>query len=74
MMNDEAIKALVSANKLILDDIINSGNFSIEELELVSKKTGDLIENLSFWFHQDNSDRFFYELKNYLNWLLENFS
>ena len=73
-MNDESIKALVSANKLILDDIINSGNFSIEELELVSNKTGDLIENLAFWLDQDNSDRFFYELKNYLNWLLENFS
>lgn len=73
-MNGEAIEALVSANKLILEDIINSGNFSIEELELVSNKTGDLIENLTFWFDQDNSDRFFYELKSYLNWLLENFS
>jgi hypothetical protein len=73
-MNQEAIEALVSANKLILDDIINSGNFSIEELELVSNKTGDLIKNLAFWLDQDNSDRFFYELKNYLNWLLENFS
>jgi hypothetical protein len=73
-MNEKQIEALVTANKLILEDIINNSNFSIEELQRVSDQTGDLIENLSFWFKQDNSERFFYELKNYMNWLLDNYS
>lgn len=73
-MNEKQIEALVTANKLILEDIINNGNFSIEELQRVSDQTGDLIENLSFWFKQDNSERFLYELKNYINWLLDNYS
>lgn len=73
-MNEKQIEAIVTANKLILEDIINNDNFSIEELQRVSDQTGDLIENLSFWFKQDNSERFFYELKNYMNWLLDNYS
>lgn len=73
-MNEEHIKSIVDANKLIIEDMLNNGNLSIEELQRVSNRMGDLIENLSFWFEQNNSDRFFYELKTYLNWLLENYS
>jgi hypothetical protein len=73
-MNEEHIKSIVDANILIIEDMLNNGNLSVEELQRVSNRMGDLIENLSFWFEQNNSDRFFYELKIYLNWLLENYS
>lgn len=73
-MNNEQIQSVVEANKLILEDILSNDSFQVEDLLRISKNMEDLIENLHFWFEQDNSQRFFYELKNYMNWLLDNFS
>lgn len=73
-MNKEQIQSVVEANKLILEDILSNDSFQVEDLLRISKNMEDLIENLHFWFEQDNSQRFFYELKNYMNWLLDNFS
>ena len=73
-MNNEQIQSVVEANKLILEDILSNDSFQVEDLLRISKNMEDLIENLHFWFEQDNSERFFYELKNYMNWLLDNFS
>ena len=65
---------LVGANKELLNDIINNGSFSAEELEEISKKMDDLIPQLEFWIEQDNTQRFAYDLKNHINWILERFS
>jgi hypothetical protein len=73
-MNNEQIQSVVEANKLILEDILSNDSFQVEDLLRISKNMEDLIENLHFWLEQDNSERFFYELKNYMNWLLDNFS
>ena len=73
-MNKEQIQSVVEVNKLILEDILSNDSFEIEDLERVARHMEDLMENLYFWFEQNNSERFFFELKNHLNWLLENFS
>ena len=46
----------------------------VEDLELIQEKLGETIEQLTFWFDQNNEERFFYELKQYLQWVLEEFS
>lgn len=74
MSDIEYIKNLVEANKLIAEDILNNPSFDIEDLELIQAKMSSLIEQLEFWAEQDNSNRFVYELKEYLNWIVNNYS
>lgn len=72
-MNDY-IKNLIKANNLISEDIINNDAFSEDQLTLLRDKFGELIEQLEFWMDQDNSERFCYELKNHIQWVLKNYS
>ena len=74
MSDIEYIKNLVEANKLIAEDILNNPSFDVEDLELIQAKMSSLIEQLEFWAKQDNSNRFVYELKEYLNWIVNNYS
>lgn len=74
MNKEDYIQKLVNVNKLINEDIISNPSFSVEDLELVQEKMTDLINQLEFWHKQDNQERFCYELKGYINWLLKNFS
>ena len=72
-MNDY-IKNLIKANNLISEEILNNDNFSEDELQVVRDKYGELIEQLEFWMTQDNSERFCYELKNHIQWMIKNYS
>lgn len=72
-MNDY-IKKLINANHLLSEDILNNKSFTEEDLIKVRDRIGSLIEQLEFWMKQNNDKRFCYELKNHLNWLLENYS
>jgi len=73
MEQEEYIKNLVSANHLLHEDILNNDSFSEEELTLVSERMEILIDQLNFWLEQDNSERFCYELKNHIQWMLDTF-
>lgn len=73
MEQEEHIKNLVNANHLLHEDILNNDSFSVEELTLVSERMEILINQLTFWFEQDNSERFLYELKNHIQWMLDTF-
>lgn len=73
MEQEEYIKNLVNANHLLHEDILNNDSFSVEELTLVSERMEILINQLAFWFEQDNSERFLYELKNHIQWMLDTF-
>lgn len=68
------LQALAQANLLIGEDIIKNDSFTTEDLIKVQARMEILIEQLIFWTEQDNSERYCYELKNHLNWLLENYS
>lgn len=71
---EEYLKNLVSVNKLIAEDLIKNPSFKIEDLERVQARMDTLISQLEFWIEQDNKERFIYELKDYINWVLEEYS
>ncbi len=73
-MNEKKFKNLVKANTLLVEDMLENDSFEIEDLELVQKKFGELIDQLEFWAKTDNEDRFYYELKNHVDWMLKTFS
>lgn len=73
-MNDqEYIKNLINAHNLISDDILNNDSFTQEDLTEIRDGIGILIEQLEFWMEQNNSERFCYELKNHIQWMLDNY-
>ena len=74
MNQEEYIKNLINANNLIGDDILNNDSFTEEDLTEVRDRIGVLIEQLEFWVKQDNSQRFCYELKNHIQWMIDNYS
>ena len=71
---EEYIKNLISANNLIGNNILNNDSFNEEDLTQVRDRIGVLIEQLEFWIKQDNTERFCYELKNHIQWMLDNYS
>lgn len=71
---NEYIKNLINANNLISEDILNNDAFDVEDLELVRDRVASLMEQLNFWIEQDNSERFCYDLKNHIQWMLDNYS
>ena len=71
---NEYIKNLINANNLISEDILNNDAFNVEDLELVRDRVASLMEQLNFWIEQDNSERFCYDLKNHIQWMLDNYS
>ena len=74
MNQEEYIKNLINANNLIGDDILNNDSFTEEDLTEVRDRIGVLIEQLEFWVEQDNSERFCYELKNHIQWMIQHYS
>lgn len=74
METEEYIKNLINANKLIHEDILNNDSFSSNELEKIQNKMGDLYENLQFFMERGDVNRFIYELKNHLQWVIKNYS
>ena len=74
MNQEEYIKSLINANNLIGDDILNNDSFTEEDLTEVRDRVGTLIEQLEFWREQDNPERFCYELKNHIQWMINKYS
>ena len=74
MNQEEYIKNLINANNLIGNDILSNDSFTEEDLTEVRDRIGVLIEQLEFWVEQDNSERFCYELKNHIQWMIKNYS
>jgi len=74
MNQEEYIKNLLSANKMIGESVLSNDNFTEEELTEVKNRINTLIEQLEFWREQDNLKRFCYELKNHIQWMIKNYS
>jgi hypothetical protein len=74
MTQAEYIKKLVAVNRVIAKDILENPLFEVEDLERVQARMDDLIDQLQFWTEQDNKERFLYELKDYINWILKEYS
>ena len=54
----------------ILDIAIDEEYFGAEELDCIQGQMGDLIRQGVFWIKQENQQRFIYDLKNFLSWLI----
>ena len=54
----------------VLDTAIDEKYFGVEELECVQGQMTDLIRQGAFWLQKDNPQRFVYDLKNFLKWLI----
>ena len=63
----------MSVNNLLHEDILNNDSFSEEELVSISERMKTLIDQLNFWVEKDNSQRFIYELKSHIQWMLDTF-
>ena len=72
--DEEYVKTLLKLNQLIGQDILKNDSFTEEDLTEVRDRVGDLINQLEFWIEQDNSERFCYELKNHIQWMIDNYS
>ena len=55
----------------ILETALDEEYLNPQELECGQGQMQDLIRQGSFWLEQENSKRFIYELKNFLEWLVE---
>ena len=66
-MNEE-IDRLIGSFRLLVDECL--GNLDEDSLTEIKNKTAVLIEQEMFWMKEDNSERFVYELKKFLTWLV----
>ena len=55
----------------ILDTAIDDEYFGVEELDCIQGQMTDLIRQGVFWIQQENQQRFIYDLKNFLKWLVQ---
>ena len=68
------IDNLIKANQVLLEDVINNDSFSTEDMIKIRDRIGVLINQLEFWAVQDNTERFCYDLKKHIHWMLKNYS
>ena len=71
---EKYILKLRNANNKIIGDILSNPSFSEEDLIEVRDRVGSLIEQLEFWREQNNFERYCYELKNHIQWMIKNYS
>ena len=71
MTEGDEIVDLTKKIHQILDTSIDENYFFVEELECIQGQMTDLIRQGVFWLKQENPQRFVYELKNFLEWLIE---
>ena len=67
---DEIVK-LTNQIHEIIDVAVAESYFGAEELESIQSQMGDLIRQGVFWLKQENHQRFVYDLKNFLKWLIK---
>ena len=67
----DKIVTLTSQIKKIINSGIDSNYFTKDELECIQGQMTDLISQGAFWLEQQNPQRFIYELKNFLEWLIK---
>jgi hypothetical protein len=66
--HEERINKTMQAINLMYENI--GDELSVEQLEQIQSRHQLLIDQAQFWLEHDNQDRFFYDLKDFGNWLL----
>ena len=70
MNEGDKIVDLTQKIQRILDTAIDEKYFGMDELECVQGQITDLLRQGVFWLQKENPQRFVYELKNFLEWLI----
>lgn len=73
-MTEVQIKNLISANKILMEDVLTNDSFTLQDKKDIAKRLDTLTKQLSFWVDQNNKERFFYDFKKHINWMLKNYS
>lgn len=73
-MTEDQIKNLISANKILMEDVLTNDSFTIQDKQDIAERLDILIKQLAFWMEENNKERFFYDLKKHINWMLKNYS
>ena len=73
-MTDGQIKNLIKANRVLIEDVLTNDSFSEEDKKVINDRMGILRKQLKFWVEQDNQERFAYDLKDQIRWMLKNYS
>ena len=71
---DGQIQNLKKANKVLLEDVLTNESFSLQDKEIIRDRLGRLTERLALWTQIDNQERFIYDLKDQIRWMLKNYS
>ena len=73
-MTDGQIKNLIKANRVLIEDVLTNDSFREEDKKVINDRIGILRKQLKFWVEQDNQERFAYDLKDQIRWMLKNYS
>jgi hypothetical protein len=73
-MSEQSIKNLCKANKVLLENIIDSESFSLEDKERISKRMKILLDQIAFWTIQNNQERIIYDLAENVRWIMKEYS
>tara|TARA_Y100000310_G_scaffold314965_1_gene364968 strand:+ start:302 stop:568 length:267 start_codon:yes stop_codon:yes gene_type:complete len=66
--NEEIVILTRNLNHLVENCL---SNFDVEQMEVVQGRMKDLMEQSLFWMEKNNSKRFAYDLRDFLNWLCD---
>jgi hypothetical protein len=73
MSSDQHTKNLLKANKILIEDVLDNDELTIEESQLLSGRLETLKAQLVFWIAQKNQERFCYDLEAHIKWMLKTF-
>lgn len=72
-MNEfEHRKNILKAQNLVLKHLELS-KLSLKECEQLNKELEFLLKNLRFWLKKNNINRYYYDLKGFIFWVVSNF-
>ena len=61
-------KNIRKLQKIIHEEILVN-NFNLKKLKEINSQMGILIESLNYWLFYNNPQRYYYDLKSFLDWL-----
>ena len=72
-MTDGQIQNLIKANKVLLQNALANNSFSEEDKNAIYDRIYIVRQQLRFWEEEDDRERYVYDLKDQIRWMLRNF-
>jgi hypothetical protein len=75
MKMNNYIKHLLKVHHVLLNEgLLNQPNVTLQQLKRLKSNFDELLVQLEFWCKKDNPERFAYELRKHIEWVVKNFS